>query len=100
MIPARDGDTYDHDRDGARLNRQAQAVYALMKDGEWRTLLGIAALLDEPEASVSARLRDLRKEKFGSHIVERRYIADGVWQYRVLPPKTKEEYQLELGIAS
>lgn len=79
----RSGETFNEQRDGARLNRQAKAVYAVMSDGQWRTLAQIAALIQEPEASISARLRDLRKRRFGSHVVEREYIADGVWQYRV-----------------
>lgn len=73
-LPIRDGETYDHERDGARLNRQAHAVYALMRDQRWRTLAEIAERLGEPEASVSARLRDLRKEKFGGFLVEREYL--------------------------
>ena len=91
-----DGETYDHDRDGDRLNRQTRIVYELMKDQAWRTLLAISTLTDEPEASVSARLRDLRKQRFGGHVVERRYVENGVWEYRVLPPEPKQEYQLEL----
>jgi hypothetical protein len=59
-----------------------------MRDGRWRRLTAIAIAAQAPEASVSARLRDLRKERFGSHTVERRYVAQGLWEYRVLP---KEE---------
>lgn len=91
-----DGETFDEARDGARLNRQAQAVFDVMGDGHWRTLATLATLTNEPEASVSARLRDLRKEKFGSYVVERRYVENGLWEYRVLPPEPKEAYQLEL----
>lgn len=79
----RAGDTYSSRRDRDRLNRQARAVYNVMADGQWRTLAQIAALIQEPEASISARLRDLRKERFGWHVVDREYLADGVWQYRV-----------------
>lgn len=92
----RDGATYDDSRDRARLNRQALAVYDLMRDGQWRTLPQIAGLTGEPEASISARLRDLRKPRFGEYIVERRYLSDGMWAYRVLPPDIKEPVQLEL----
>ena len=79
----RDGATYDAERDCLRLNRQARAVYDLMIDGRWRTLAVISERTCEPEASVSARLRDLRKARFGSHTVERRYVANGIWEYRV-----------------
>ena len=54
-----------------------------MADGQWRTLKEIAAATGAPEASVSARLRDLRNERFGGYAVEREYIGDGLWRYRV-----------------
>lgn len=82
-----DGDTIDQERDGERLSRQARTVFNLMRDGKWRTLFAIASWTGEPEASVSARLRDLRKPKFGGYTVDREYIADGVWQYRVRKPE-------------
>ena len=91
----RDGATYATPRDTARLNRQAQAVYDVMADHAWRTLGQIADATGEPEASISARLRDLRKPRFGGHIVEREYLADGVWRYRVLPAVPVEPYQMD-----
>ncbi len=78
-----DGETYDESRDGLRLHRQLQTVFDAIKDGRWRTLHAIAEQTGEPEASVSARLRDLRKPKWGGHVVERRYIAQGLWEYRL-----------------
>ena len=50
-------------------------------DGKPRTLAEISAATGDPQASVSARLRDLRKEKFGGYIVTRTYIADGIFTY-------------------
>ena len=79
-----DGATYDHARDHARLKGQLEAVYDFMKDGHWRTLGCIAAYLRAPDSSISARLRDLRKPKYGGHKVERRYQVGGIWEYRVL----------------
>lgn len=55
------GDTYNPARDRDRLRAQLNRVYALMQDGKWRTLHQIAMITKDPEASVSARLRDLRK---------------------------------------
>ena len=92
----RDGDTYDDIRDRLRLNRQARSVYDLMIDGQWRTLAEISEATGEPEASISARLRDFRKDRFGAHVVDREYLADGIWRYRVLQPKPLDPYQLEL----
>jgi hypothetical protein len=88
------GDTYDEDRDGERLIRQARVVFDLMQDGKWRTLADIAARTKEAEASISARLRDLRKKRNGSYRVEREYLAGGIWQYRVLPPLPSDQHQL------
>lgn len=83
-IPSRDGQTYDHDRDGARLHKQHNRVFACMRDGAWRTLRQIAEATRDPEASISARLRDLRKERFGAHGVERRHVRDGLFEYRLI----------------
>lgn len=80
-----DGDTYDPEKDGARLGKQLLAVRKLMLDGIWRTLAEIERDTGYPQASVSARLRDLRKEKFGGYSVERRRseYAAGLYEYRV-----------------
>ena len=86
ILGPRDGETFDVKRDGPRLNAQAAAVFAYMRHGEWRTLADIAANTGHPEASASARLRDLRKPSMGGYTVERRYIANGLWQYRLVLP--------------
>lgn len=82
--PHPDGDTFDLARDGDRLRKQHERVWAVMRDGQWRTLPALATATRCPEASVSARLRDFRKAKFGGHTVERRYLHDGLWEYRLL----------------
>lgn len=69
--------------DHARLSGQLALVKALMADGQWRTLKEIADAVKGSEAGVSARLRDLRKIRFGNHNVERQRVAGGLWQYRV-----------------
>lgn len=74
-----DGKTYEPS-DGPRLGAQ---VASLMRDGQWRTLYEIAHATGCPTQSVSARLRDLRKPRYGSHHVERRRVSAGVFQYRV-----------------
>jgi hypothetical protein len=84
--PDFDGQTYEPARDHTRLTTQLVDVLALMRDGQWRTLRHMSQLLIAPEASISARLRDLRKVKFGGYQVERRYLAHGLHEYRVLPP--------------
>jgi predicted transcriptional regulator len=68
-----------------RLNRQMKAVYRVMADQNWHTLDEIERATGHPQASVSARLRDLRKPKFGGFTVEkRRGGAGGTWEYRLL----------------
>jgi len=79
-----DGETYQADRDGERLARQQATIYALMRDGRPRTLAQIEALTGFPQSSISARLRDLRKPRFGGHDVIRAYEDRGVWVYRVV----------------
>jgi len=78
-----DGETYDRARDRERLHAQLSRVFRYMRDREWHTLENIAAGTGDPQASVSARLRDLRKEKFGAYRIARRYLADGLWEYRM-----------------
>ena len=82
-----DGETYDHARDQVRLGKQAYAVFNVMQDGRWRSLRQISDAAGCPEASASARLRDFRKERFGSHAVERENRGGGNWWYRLTPNK-------------
>ena len=76
------GATYDHDRDRQRLGKQLRAVIDLMVSmrGYWVTLAALSVHVRAPEASVSARLRDMRKLGFQ---VERRYVANGLHEYRL-----------------
>ena len=79
-----DGSTFDANLDGARLTGQHAKVKGLMADGRWRTLARIAEVVGGSEAGVSARLRDLRKSKFGGHTVDRRRLSGGLYEYRVI----------------
>lgn len=84
ILGDRDGETFHAPRDRKRLNAQCQSIYNLMADGRWRTLTQISAATCHPEASCSARLRDLRKNRFGGYTVERRYIERGLYSYRLV----------------
>ena len=84
VLQSRDGITYDHARDARRLAGQHARVLAFMRDGEWHTLAEIASHTRDPEASISARLRDLRKPRFGAHNIERQYVERGLWRYRLV----------------
>lgn len=86
-----DGLTYEPEHDRRRLTGQLERVKELMSDGHYRTLLQIKALVGGSEAGISARLRDLRKEQFGSYIVNRRRRGNpayGVWEYQLVIPET------------
>ncbi len=85
-----DGSTYEPKFDATRLRGEMARVYNLMMsfpNGRWWTLREISNSTQDPEASISARLRDLRKAKFGAHTVNRRRRGDpkrGIWEYQLL----------------
>jgi hypothetical protein len=79
-----DGPAYDHARDSARLTGQILRVFDLMADGQWRTLREIADATHDPESSISAQLRHLRKARFGGHTVEREHVGGGLYRYRLI----------------
>lgn len=79
-----DGETYDHEQDKARLSGMLGRVFEAMSDGEWWSLERLKRQCGGSEASISARIRDLRKEKFGGYQVERQRFRDGLWTYRLL----------------
>lgn len=85
-----DGATYDPAFDNDRLEKQLGRVYDCMSDGQFRTLQEIAQITHDPEASISAQLRHLRKPRFGSYVVERQHRgdrSDGLYEYRLLKPE-------------
>jgi hypothetical protein len=55
-----------------------------MQDQRFRTLSEISAITHIPEASVSAGLRDFRKEKFGRHILNKNYLENGLYSYQLI----------------
>jgi hypothetical protein len=78
------GSDYDDDRDRERLAGQIQRVFNFMADGEWHSLAEVSSATGDPPASVSAQLRHLRKERFGSYTVEKDYQGDGLYFYRLV----------------
>jgi hypothetical protein len=78
------GPDYIPERDNARLTGQIHRVFECMSDGKWRTLREIANVTGDPEASISAQLRHLRKRRFGNHQVFKRYIANGLYEYQLI----------------
>jgi hypothetical protein len=82
-----DGDTFEPVHDEVRLTGQTLAVWRVLLDGRWHTIDEICQATGyKSQASVSARLRDFRKERFGGHDVERRRRGDpseGLHEYRI-----------------
>lgn len=81
------GETYEPELDHDRLKAQLWRVLRVMKDGVWRTLFEIESLTGDPAQSVSARLRDFRKEQFGAHTVNRRRRGEGrrgLFEYQLI----------------
>lgn len=85
------GVTYDPRLDEDRLTKQLGRVWDVMSRQHtdiWLTLAEISARTGDPQASVSARLRDLRKPKFGGYDVQRRRrgpAKNGLFEYRLIP---------------
>ena len=78
-----DGSTYDAELDEVRLTKLMLRVYRSVKDGHWTTLSALSQATGGTEASVSARLRDLRKARFGAHSIDRRRVRGGLYEYRM-----------------
>ena len=68
--------------DCARLEGQTLRIYRLMIDGTWRTLEEIQRATGDPQASISAQLRHLRKPRFGGNIVDKQRRGNQ-WEYRL-----------------
>lgn len=88
--PHFNGPEYQPTFDFSRLSRQHERIRDLMKDGTWRTLDEISNCTGDPAASVSAQLRHLRKERFGSFTIEKRRRGDagrGLYEYKLFQPQ-------------
>ena len=79
-----DGAVYVKERDYDRLANNHYKLKDLMQDQVFRTLGQISDLTNIPPASVSAGLRDFRKAKFGSHILNRKYLGNGLYSYQLI----------------
>ena len=82
--PYFDGHTYHAPRDQARLSGQLYAVSMILADYQWHTLEELADKTGASVASVSARIRDLRKTRFGGRTIDRKYFSNGLWRYRLV----------------
>lgn len=81
------GSVYVPELDQRRLSGQIRRVYQLMKDAIWRTLPEIERATDDPQASISAQLRHLRKVRFGEHTINKKRRGEpsnGLWEYQLI----------------
>lgn len=77
------GSDYDHERDSERLSSQHARVFEAMKDGKFRSLKDIATMTGDPESSISAQLRHMRKPRFGAHEVNKIHKGNGLFHYQL-----------------
>lgn len=72
--------------DTPRLTAQLQRVKDVMSGGDWWTPKELEAHTGYQWASISARIRDLRKSWAGGHTVERERVkaGGGTFRYRLV----------------
>lgn len=78
------GPAYDATIDKVRIDSQMRRVLDAMIAGDWVSLRELSFLTNDPESSVSAQLRHLRKPRFGGFIIEKRRRTTGTWEYRLM----------------
>jgi|DEB0MinimDraft_6_1074348.scaffolds.fasta_scaffold15051_6 predicted transcriptional regulator len=70
--------------DDGRLLNQLERIFYLMRDGQPRTVAQIHAIVGGTQTGVSARLRDLRKAKFGAYEIVTNDHGGGHFTYRLV----------------
>ena len=88
--PVFSGADYDPRLDQERLTKQLGRVFEVMKLSQWLSLAEIEQRIfsmtgaRDPQASISAQLRHLKKQRFGAYHVQRQRRASvGTWEYRL-----------------
>ena len=84
------GPAYCEELDGERIATQMEKIrdYMLHRYPKWLTLWEIEEATGYAQASISAQLRHLRKNRFGGYVVEKQR-RNNAWEYRVRKPETK-----------
>ena len=88
------GSDYIPEVDNVRLDSQIGRVWIVMQRRRWFTLSEISYFTGDPQASISAQLRHLRKRRFGEHTVDKRPRGrreSGLWEYRLIPNRPEPE---------
>lgn len=87
------GSDYSHTRDAPRLTEQIQRVFTVLSDRNWHALSHIAMLTGDPEASISAQIRHLRKARFGGWEIEKKHMGNGLYLYRLTGERIEPNIQ-------
>jgi hypothetical protein len=76
---------------GENAQEMRSRCLELMQDGEWHSLTEFLTVckLKYGTASLTARIRDLRKTKFGAHNIESRNRKAQLFEYRLVPGVSK-----------
>lgn len=100
-VPDFDGKTFNREHDKSRLATQLLAVKMVMLDGVWRSPKEIAKAAEIGHgAGITARIRDLRKTKFGGYVIQvrrRHPVNSGIFEYRLLKPTDPEAIEIQTG---
>ena len=73
--------------DNPRLEKGITRIFNYMKGERWLTLETISESTSIGESSVSAQLRNMRKDRFGGHTIEKRRKGErtsGLWEYKLI----------------
>ena len=89
-----EGATYDEALDYNRLSTQINDVLNILLDQQWHKMQDIASDISAPEPSVSAQIRNLRKEKHGGYVINRRRVGN-TYEYQLDLEATTAKQQLK-----
>jgi hypothetical protein len=68
-----------------KMNSKMLAVLQFMLDGQWRSLRQISEGTAYPSLTgLSACIRSLRKPEYGSHMIEKRFVTESLYEYRLI----------------
>jgi len=84
-----DGADVVHERDSPRLTTQLETIRRMMMNGRWWTVAELEYATGHPGTSISAQIRNLKKSRFGSWKVDRRYEGNGLYSFRLDPESGK-----------
>jgi len=72
--------------DRIRLSGQCLDIYNILLDGKWHTVAEIEQLTGFMGTSISAQIRNLRKDRFGCHDIEKKMVNNRA-EYQMTPNK-------------